>query len=96
MNKIILIMIVLACLLASVSIVSAEDSEWQVVDNTINGVYHGTSDNNQEDNKEEVEPITHPILDLALFIGVFIFSTILICLITWLPGDIRKYHNTLP
>jgi len=95
MNKIILIMIVLACLLASVSIVSAEDSEWQVVDNTINGVYHGTSDNNQEDNKEEVEPIAHPILDLALSIGV-IFSTILICLIIWLPGRIRKYHNTLP
>lgn len=93
MRKTLLILILLACLLSSIIIVSAEEPEWQVIDDSINGVYHGTSDNdNHEDKSKEIQPTPQPVLDLP-FDRVFYIATLLICLIVMFPA--KKTINQL-
>jgi len=80
------ILILLLCFLFSVTVVSAEEPEWQVIDDSINGVYHGTSDNdNHEDKSKEIQPTPQPTLDLP-FVSVFCSITLLICLIVLFPA----------
>lgn len=86
MGKTLLVLILFVCLLSSVAIVNAEEPEWQVVDDSINSVYHGTSDNdNHEDKSKEIQPTPQPVLDLP-FDRVFYITTLLICLIVLFPA----------
>ena len=93
MRKTLLILILLLCFLCSASAVSAEEPEWQVIDNSINGTYHGTSDGeNHEDKSKEIQPTPQPALDLP-FDRVFYITTLLICLIFLFPA--KKTFNHL-
>ena len=85
MRKILLILILLLCFLCSVTVVSAEETKWQVIDEW-SLTLHGTSDNdNHEDKSREIQPAPQPALDLP-FDRVFYITTLLICLIVMFPA----------
>ena len=85
MRKTALILILLACLLYSVEIVNAEETELQVIDEW-SLTLHGTSDgDNHEDKSKEIHPAPQPALDLP-FDRVFYITTLLICLIVMFPA----------
>ena len=91
-KKTVLILILLLCFLCSVTVVSAEETEWQVIDNSINGTYHGTSDGDNHEDKKEPQPTPQPALDLP-FVSVFCSVTLLLCLIVLFPA--KKTFNQL-
>ena len=87
-RKTLLVLILLACLLCSVTVVSAEETderEWQQPRGGSFSFSGNSGVNDPPDDEKEIQPTPQPALDLPSVI-VFCSVTLLICLIVMFPA----------